>query len=111
MKMYQRSADMFLGVPFNIASYVLLMYILAWATDLKPKTYYHTFGDAHIYNNHVDQVNLQLRRPAKEAPKLRFARQADPVLSPLENILSLRWEDIILEGYNPHPAIKGDVAV
>lgn len=104
-KLYQRSADMFLGVPFNIASYALLTHIIAHQTNLKPGRFVHTFGDAHIYLNHIDQVREQLSREPRPLPTLRIddCGQTDPE--------SYEFEDFKLDGYDPHPAIKGEVSV
>jgi len=102
--LYQRSADMFLGVPFNIASYSLLTMLMARATGLKPDKFVHTFGDVHIYHNHFDQVNEQLKRPIPYAPKL--------ILNPDKfDLFGWQYSDFKLEGYNPLEAIKAPVAV
>ncbi|MBC7494166.1 MAG: thymidylate synthase [Flavobacterium sp.] len=103
-QLYQRSADIFLGVPFNIASYALLTMMIAQVCDLKPGDFVHTFGDAHIYTNHFDQLKLQLSRDIKPLPKM--------VLNPtIKNIFDFTFDDFTLEGYDPHPAIKGAVAI
>jgi len=93
-----------LGVPFNIASYSALTYMVAALTGLKPKEFIHTFGDLHVYVNHLEQVNLQLSRTPGKLPTLKFARVPD-------NIADFQVEDFILEGYEPQESIKGEVAV
>ena len=103
-QMYQRSADVFLGVPFNIASYALLTMMIAQVCDLQPGEFIHTFGDAHIYNNHFEQLELQLSREPKPLPKM--------ILNPeIKDLFAFDYDDFTLEGYEPHPAIKGSVAV
>ena len=104
--MYQRSADMFLGVPFNIASYALLLSILAEILSLKPKRFIHSFGDAHIYINSINQVKEQLSRDPKPLPKLII-----PSIDNLEDINKLTVNDFILENYDPHPPIKAKMAI
>ncbi|MFL2708245.1 MAG: thymidylate synthase [Gammaproteobacteria bacterium TMED226] len=104
--MYQRSADMFLGVPFNIASYALLLSILAEVLNLKPKRFIHSFGDAHIYKNSIDQVKEQLKRTPKRLPKLIF-----PSLESINDLKKCNINDFVLEGYDPHPPIKAEMAV
>ena len=103
-QLYQRSADIFLGVPFNIASYALFTMMVAQVCDLQPGEFIHTFGDAHIYSNHMEQVKLQLRREPRKLPKMKLNPE-------VKDIFDFTFEDFILEDYNPYPAIKGKVAV
>jgi thymidylate synthase len=103
-QLYQRSADVFLGVPFNIASYALLTMMVAQVCDLEPGEFIHTFGDVHIYNNHQNQINLQLSRWPKKMPIMKL----NPAIKSIDDFT---FEDFTLEGYNPHPAIKGKVAI
>jgi thymidylate synthase len=103
-QLYQRSADIFLGVPFNIASYALLTLMIAHVTGLKPGDFVHTLGDAHIYLNHIEQVNLQLTREPRKLPTMKINPQ-------VKNIFDFKFEDFELIGYDPHPHIKGEVAV
>jgi len=104
LQLYQRSADMFLGVPFNIASYALLLQMLAHVTGYEVGTFVHTMGDAHIYSNHMDQVALQLSRRPKALPQLRITRE-------VSSIFDFRYEDFEVIGYAPDPTIKAPVAV
>jgi thymidylate synthase len=103
-QLYQRSADVFLGVPFNIASYALLTLMVAQVTDLKPGEFIHTLGDAHLYLNHLDQARLQLSRAPRALPRMRID-------SAVKDLFAFRYEDFSLEGYDPHPHIKAEVAV
>ncbi|NLP58598.1 thymidylate synthase [Lutibacter sp. B1] len=103
-QLYQRSADIFLGVPFNIASYALLTMMVAQVCNLKPGDFIHTFGDAHIYSNHKEQIDLQLSREPRKLPKMEL----NPAV---KNIFDFTFEDFKLVDYNPHPHIKGKVSV
>lgn len=103
-QLYQRSADIFLGVPFNIASYSLLTYMMAQVTGLQPGEFIHTLGDAHLYLNHIEQAKLQLTRTPRKLPSLRLNPE-------VKDIFSFQYEDFIIDGYDPHPHIKADISV
>jgi thymidylate synthase len=103
-QLYQRSADVFIGVPFNIASYALLTLMVAQVTELEPGEFVHTFGDAHLYLNHLDQARLQLTRTPRRLPTMRL----NPAV---KDLFGFRYEDFALEGYEPHPHIKAAVAI
>ncbi len=103
-QLYQRSADLFLGVPFNIASYALLTLMVAQVCGLKPGEFVHTFGDTHLYLNHLEQAREQLRREPRPLPVMRLNPE-------IRDLFAFRYQDLVLEGYDPHPAIKAPVAV
>lgn len=104
LQLYQRSADVFIGLPFNIASYSLLLMMIAQVTNLKLGEFIHTIGDAHIYENHINQVKIQLTRKPKKLPKII-------INSNIKNIFQFRFNDFMLINYEPHPHIKGEVAI
>ena len=104
LQLYQRSADCFLGVPFNIASYALLLQMMAQVTGLKAGEFIHTLGDAHLYRNHIEQAKLQLTREPKKLPKMRINPD-------VKDIFSFKFEDFSLEDYDAHPHIKAEVSV
>lgn len=104
LQMYQRSADIFLGVPFNIASYALLLMMVAQVTNLAPGEFIHTMGDAHLYQNHIEQAKLQLTRDCKQLPRMILNQN-------VKSIFDFKYEDFQLVGYDPHPHIKAEVAV
>ena len=103
-QLYQRSADIFLGVPFNIASYALLTMMMAQVCGLQPGDFVHTLGDAHIYNNHIEQCRLQLTRAPRPLPRMDINPE-------VKSIFGFDYEDFSLQGYDPHPHIKGEVSV
>ncbi len=104
LQLYQRSADIFLGVPFNIASYAMLLQMMAQVTGLEAGEFVHTLGDAHIYDNHIDQVKMQIQREARELPTLKLNLN-------VKSIFEFKYEDFEIKGYDPHPHIAGRVAV
>jgi thymidylate synthase len=103
-QLYQRSADLFLGVPFNIASYSLLVLMVAQVCGLQPGEFVHTFGDLHLYSNHIEQARLQLTREPRPLPVMKL----NPAV---KNLFDFKYEDFSLEGYDPHPAIKAEIAI
>jgi thymidylate synthase len=103
-QLYQRSADLFLGVPFNIASYALLNLMMAKVCGLNPGTFVHTFGDVHIYSNHSEQLKEQLSRSPKPLPQMKLNPE-------IKDVFDFKYEDFSLNGYDPHPLIRGKVAI
>jgi len=103
-QLYQRSADVFLGVPFNIASYSLLLMMVAQVTNLQPGEFVHTLGDAHLYSNHIEQAKLQLTREPRKLPQMKINPN-------VKNIFDFRYEDFELINYDPYPVIKAEIAV
>jgi thymidylate synthase len=103
-QLYQRSADVFLGVPFNIASYALLTLMIAQVSELAPGEFIHTLGDAHLYRNHLEQARLQLSRSPRQLPTMRLNPE-------IKDLFAFSGEDFVLEGYEPHPPIKAEIAV
>ena len=104
LQLYQRSADLMLGVPFNIASYALLLMMVAQVTGLKPYEFVHTFGDVHIYANHLEGAELQIQREVRSLPQMKLNPQ-------VSDLFAFKYEDFTLEGYDPHPVIKFDISI
>jgi thymidylate synthase len=111
LHLYARSIDIFLGLPFNIASYAMLLKMISWVTYRKPRDLVISFGDLHLYNNHVEQAKIQLDREPRPLPNVAINYEPDKLRSRLANLLAIKWENIELSDYRPHPKIAAEVAV